>query len=86
MRFARFGLPAILLALLAPGLIGGCAYRPFEGPAGPLSYQRQNAILHDPYFDNDLGPEVVGGRPREFQKPLPEPVRSRWLSDSWWAR
>lgn len=86
MRSARSALPTLLPLLFAAALAGGCVYRPFDGPPGPLSYQRQNAILHDPYFDNDLGPEVVGGRPREFQKPLPEPVRSRWLNDSWWAR
>ena len=67
-------------------LSSGCGYRPFVGPAGTLAYQRQNATLHDPYPDNDLGPEVVGGRPREFQKPLGEPVRNRWLYDTWWTR
>ena len=67
-------------------LTSGCGYRPFVGPAGTLTYQRQNAALHDPYADNELGPEVVGGRPRDFQKPLGEPVRNRWLYDTWWSR
>jgi hypothetical protein len=53
---------------------------------GPIDYQRNNASLHDPYADPDAGPEVVGVRPREFQKPLAEPVRNRWLTDSWWQR
>ena len=43
-------------------------------------------VSRDPYPDPNAGPEVVGGRPREFQKPLPEPVRSRYLTDSWWQR
>lgn len=55
------------------------------GP-GTLDSQRNNASLHDPYPDPEAGPEVVGGRPRDFQKPLAEPVRSRWLTDSWWQR
>ena len=77
---------AVFLCCGAVASAAGCGYRPFAGPAGTLTYQRQNATLHDPYSDNELGPEVVGGRPREFQKPLPEPVRSRWLQDAWWAQ
>jgi hypothetical protein len=55
-------------------------------PPGTVQQQRYQATLHDPYPDGDGGPEVVGGRPREFQKPLAEPVRNRWLKDSWWNR
>jgi hypothetical protein len=42
-----------------------------------MQQQRLSATVHDPYADVDAGPEIVGGRPREFQKPLAEPVRSR---------
>ena len=51
-----------------------------------MQQQQFDASLHDPYADNDLGPEVVGSRPREFREPLAEPVRNRWLRDSWWSR
>lgn len=81
-----------ILALLALSA-GGCANGRFwelEMPRlfqpGPLDYQRNNASLHDPYPDPDAGPQVDGGRPREFQKPLAEPARNRWLTDSWWQR
>ncbi|MCO6459049.1 MAG: membrane or secreted protein [Pirellulaceae bacterium] len=80
---AALWIVAVLPALAATS---GCGYRPFVGPPGPQALQQQNASLHDPYFDNDLGPEVVGGRPRDFQKPLAEPVRNRWLRDAWWSR
>lgn len=60
--------------------------RPQWFQPGSLDYQRNTASLHDPFPDNDVAPEVVGGRPREFQKPLAEPVRNRWQSDSWWQR
>ena len=64
----------------------GCGYqRPYARSPGPIYYQRQNASVHDPYADNDLGPEVVGGRPRDFQKPLAEPVRNRSLAESYWT-
>ncbi|GIW91377.1 MAG: hypothetical protein KatS3mg109_1809 [Pirellulaceae bacterium] len=66
-------------------LLTGCTW-PNLGPPGPEWQQRYRAILHDPYPDADLGPEVVGGRPREFQKPLAEPVRNRYLYDEWWYR
>lgn len=83
----------LLLALLAAST-SGCAGGRFLGlewprfgyPPGTVEAQRNEASLHDPYPDPDAGPAVVGGRPREFQKPLSEPTRSRWLTDSWWQR
>jgi hypothetical protein len=39
--------------------------------------QRGEAIEHDPYPLDDVGPEVVGGRPREYQRPLNEVERAR---------
>lgn len=53
---------------------------------GSVQQQRYRATLHDPYPDRDIAPEVVGGRPREFMRPLPEPVRNRYMTDSWWNR
>src|SRR4051812_41466814 len=44
---------------------------------GPASYQRGQAIQHDPYLLDDVGPEVVGARPREYQRPLNEVERAR---------
>lgn len=76
------GFSLLTLSLVAGS---GCA-RPPLGPPGTLQYQRYEATMHDPYPVDDLGPEVVGGRPRDFQEPLPEPVRNRWLTDSWWRR
>lgn len=68
-------------------LFVGCGReRPNIMHPGDLQSQRFNAIAHDPYTDQDAGPEVVGGRPREFQKPLAEPVRNRWLMDSLWSK
>ena len=32
--------------------------------------------MFDPYPLNDIGPAIVGGRPREFANPLPEPQRN----------
>lgn len=69
-------------------LMAGCLFLLACGcrAPGPV-YQQQNAAsYHDPYADNDAGPEVVGGRPREFQKPNAEPVRNRWYVDNLWGR
>jgi hypothetical protein len=66
---------------------GGCrGYRPLLGAPGTTDQQRLSATIHDPYADNDAGPEIVGGRPREFQKPLAEPVRNRSLLEHWFGR
>ena len=51
---------------------------------GTMSQQQQRATVFDPYADNTAGPEIVGGRPREFQKPLAEPVRARGFRDTRW--
>ncbi len=48
-------------------------------PAGSIEKQRFSSTVFDPYTDNDIGPEVVGGRPKDFQKPLPDSDRSRLL-------
>lgn len=65
----------------------GCGYdRPRTQGPGTMRQQQLGATVHDPYFDNDLAPEVVGGRPREFQKPLAEPVRNQTLRDQFGIR
>lgn len=87
LKHSRWLLAALAACTLgcANGRFMGLEWPHLRGP-GPLNYQRNSAALHDPYPDPNLGPEVVGGRPREFQKPLAEPVRNRWLTDSWWQR
>jgi hypothetical protein len=62
----------------------GCGYsRPLLGPQGTIQQQRSEAAIYDPYVANDLGPAVVGGRPRDFQQPLSQPVRQQWPFGSW---
>jgi len=47
---------------------------------GPAAYQRAQAIQHDPYPLNDIGPEIVGGRPLAYQQSLTEADRARLTS------
>jgi len=63
---------------------GGCtpeAHRYIRFPRlfspGPASYQRAEAVRHDPYPLNDVGPEIVGGRPLAYQQPVNEVERAR---------
>jgi hypothetical protein len=68
-----WGLPtAVSIVFLVSAL--GCSARPSMGPPGTISDQRNRAVLHDPYPSNDLGPPIVGGRPREFDLPRSEPA------------
>lgn len=64
-----------MLAFLSAA--SGCAG--IDGPdwchPGWIDQQRNRAQRFDPYPLPDLGPEVVGGRPREFQVPAPETQR-----------
>jgi hypothetical protein len=78
---------AASLALVTAGLLAtavGCtpeAHRYIRFPnfvqPGWAHQQRQEAIEHDPYPLDDVGPEVVGGRPREYARPLNEVERAR---------
>ena len=60
-----------LLSLLP--LLAGCrGYDPlglWYGPHSPAELQQHQAQMVDPYPPPDVGPEVVGGRPRGFQVP-----------------
>ncbi|MEO0531215.1 MAG: hypothetical protein AAF266_11675 [Planctomycetota bacterium] len=44
---------------------------------GNAASQRFDAIYHDPYPMTDTAPEIVGGRPREYQAPVPPVARPR---------
>ncbi len=41
-----------------------------------IATQSERSKYFDPYPLNDIGPEVVGARPREFMSPLPEANRN----------
>jgi hypothetical protein len=47
-----------------------------ESP-GTAGLQRHNAEQFDPYPMTDAGPEIVGGRPLDYQIPVPEVNRAR---------
>lgn len=49
----------------------GCLAMPNLAHPGTEEYQQARAKVFEPYPDNDMGPPVVGGRPREYQDPRP---------------
>ncbi len=56
----------------------GCGFsKPRWWSPGTMGRQQNRAVAHDPYPDNQAGPEVVGGRPREYARQLPEAERSQ---------
>ncbi len=81
----RFAPTFFLLVLLVTlPILTGCSGAPLsqkrwggsEYGQGTLQRQAERAVFFDPYPMNDIGPEVVGGRPREFANPLPEANRN----------
>ncbi|MCH1494294.1 MAG: membrane or secreted protein [Rubripirellula sp.] len=62
-------------------LASGCQGLQLLPPAGPLNQQQANAVVHDPFPQNDIGPYEAGSRPPSYQQPLPEPVRNRIVPD-----
>lgn len=68
-----------ILTLLVLVSLTGCGNRPgwgFSWGQGTVERQKARATIHDPYPLDDIGPEVVGGRPREYASPQSEPVRN----------
>jgi hypothetical protein len=72
-------------ALLLLTTLSGCA-----GTAGPnwlhpgtAKAQQNRALRYDPYPEGEAGPMMVGVRPREYDKPPPEPSRARWQLGNW---
>lgn len=75
-NLCRAALAGCFVATLLVGCNGTVRKPSFLNP-GNTSTQRYNAIVHDPYPLDDVGPEIVGGRPREYQDPVPEVRRSQ---------
>ena len=78
-NFSRCSAWRLLLAL---GLLWqvGCSStvrKPQLLHPGPAEYQRYNATQFDPYPQNDVGPEIVGGRPEGYMQPPNEIERAR---------
>jgi hypothetical protein len=71
-RHVRF---AALAALVAGFALAGCVSPPNWWHPGPEAYQQRRAEKTDPYPAVDVGPEVVGGRPRTYDRPATEPKR-----------
>jgi hypothetical protein len=64
--------------------MGGCktTKTPDLFNPGTAEYQQRQAVRFDPYPDPNIGPEIVGGRPRDYQQPIPETDRARWTVPS----
>ncbi len=79
---------ALLVLLLATGCQNGQWGLGRWGSShfgqGSIDRQKARAVVIDPYPLNDIGPEVVGGRPREFASPLPEASRNELTARNPW--
>ena len=69
-------------AFLLLGIVGGSGCSSLTTPPGPMNVQQAAATIHDPFPLTDIGPDDLGSRPPDFQRPLPEPVRNRLHVDS----
>jgi hypothetical protein len=75
-------LTLITLSLaLAVTCFSGCRGR-YLAPTGPMDQVQTNAVVHDPFPQEDIGPSDPAARPLGYQRPLPEPVRNRLVPDA----
>ena len=60
---------------------GGCKTeaKPQLANPGSVESQQRRATQFDPFPQPDIGPDVVGARPRDYQQPVAETNRARWL-------
>ena len=74
-KISILGLVALVFLVLA-----GCQSTapPSLAHPGSAQVQQNRAVRFDPYPENEMGPPMVGVRPRDYENPLPEPTRSRW--------
>ena len=68
-----------------PGAVPATSSSGVQGPdwdnPGSLSQQRERASVFDPFANNEVAPAIVGGRPRDFQKPTNEATRAQPYRD-----
>ncbi|MEZ6093664.1 MAG: hypothetical protein R3C03_05440 [Pirellulaceae bacterium] len=75
-RFGFFWKPScVLLSML---FASGCYWAPRFDPPGTAAFQQSRAVLHDPFPNNDVAPPIVGGRPRDFDRPYPEAEQNQY--------
>jgi hypothetical protein len=75
-RFHLWRVTAISGVIALASGCGGYVATPDLFHPGPAGYQRARALKHDPYPLDDVAEPVVGGRPREYERPVPEPERA----------
>jgi hypothetical protein len=74
----------LLAVCLLAGATGCRTMWPHWFNPGNIQSQRYNATLYDPYPNVYQGPEVVGGRPRDYQQPLAEPRQDQLQQERLW--
>lgn len=74
----------IFLSVVLSGLCGCTLPNGQFQPARTQGQQQFGATQWDPYAQVDGGPDVVGSRPREFDRPAAEPVRSPGFRHTRW--
>jgi len=82
----RYYLSTLLCLACAMVVAGtsGCRNQTVFTPKGPMNQQQANAIIHDPFPQNDIGPYEAASRPPSYQQPLPEAERNRIVPDAMW--
>ncbi|MDY0169645.1 MAG: membrane or secreted protein [Thermoguttaceae bacterium] len=71
----------IVVWLILVGILPGCCglAPPNLHYPGTAGYQQARAQVFDPYPENEPGPAIEGGRPLEYERPIPEVDRARRL-------
>ena len=75
----RWRLSLILLFVFSFNAGGQHMQEQVTKPRGEIRQQQYRAALFDPYSIPEVGTDLGGMRPPDFDRPLPEPVRDKYL-------
>jgi hypothetical protein len=71
-----------LLTLVAMGIAGCSVAPPNILHPGPAVVQQGRAQQFDPYPEPEIGGNMAGTRPPDYQQPIPELDRARWTQSA----
>ncbi|MCP4082653.1 MAG: hypothetical protein GY819_10645 [Planctomycetaceae bacterium] len=66
MRFFQY----VTVSMLPIVLVCGCNIRSNLEAPGDVYRQRFDAVVHDPFPSDQLGPTIEGARPLEYDRPM----------------
>lgn len=80
MRLIKNSITTVLFCGLMLLMTSGCYLRNGLAIPGTKEQQRNRAVVHDPFPVTNVGPNIEGGRPFGYMRPLDETTNTQTLN------